>query len=53
MFGVKGYPVVHFVNVEKLDNGKMNLYSLGKTGYVRGGPNKWLEVANSILEKAI
>ena len=30
MFGVKGYPAVHFVNVEKLDNGKMNLYSLGK-----------------------
>ena len=53
MFGVKGYPAVHFVNVEKLDNGKMNLYSLGKTGYVRGGPNKWLEVANSILEKTI
>jgi thioredoxin-related protein len=53
MFGVKGYPAVHFVNVEKLDNGKMNLYSLGKTGYVRGGPNKWLEVANSILKKAI
>jgi len=53
MFGVKGYPAVHFVNVEKLDNGKMNLYSLGKTGYVRGGPDKWLEVANSILEKAI
>ena len=53
MFGVRGYPAVHFVNVEKLDNGKMNLYSLGKTGYVRGGPNKWLEVANSILKKAI
>ena len=53
MFGVRGYPAVHFVNVEKLDNGKMNLYNLGQTGYVRGGPNKWLEVANSILKKAI
>jgi protein disulfide-isomerase len=53
MFSVRGYPTVHFVNVEKLENGKLNLYNLGKTGYVRGGPNNWIEAANAILKKAI
>ena len=53
MFGVRGYPSVHFVSPEKLPDGKMNLNSLGKTGYVRGGAGKWLEVANNIVKKTI
>ena len=53
MFGVRGYPTVLFVNPEKLSDGKINLNNLGKTGYVRGGSEKWLVVANSILKKSI
>lgn len=53
MFNVRGYPSVHFVAPEKLPDGKMNLNNLGKTGYVRGGASKWLEVANSIVNKTI
>ncbi|WP_298554674.1 thioredoxin family protein [uncultured Algibacter sp.] len=53
MFKVRGYPAIHFVSPEKLPDGKMNLNNLGKTGYVRGGASKWLEVANSIVKKVI
>ena len=53
MFKVRGYPAVHFVNPEKMADGKMNLNNLGKTGYVRGGASKWLAVANNIVKKTI
>ncbi len=53
MFKVRGYPSVHFVSPEKLPDGRMNLNNLGKTGYVRGGAKKWLEVANNIVKKTI
>ncbi len=53
MFKVRGYPSVHFVNPEKMPDGKMNLNNLGKTGYVKGGPQKWLAVANNIVNKTI
>ncbi|MFV9551892.1 thioredoxin family protein [Algibacter sp. PT7-4] len=53
MFKVRGYPAVHFVSPEKLPDGRMNLNNLGKTGYVRGGASKWLEVANNIVKRVI
>ena len=53
MFQVRGYPTVHFVTPEKMPDGKTNLKNLGKTGYVRGGANAWLNVANSIVSKNI
>ena len=53
MFKVRGYPSVYFVQPEKMPDGKMNLNNLGKTGYVRGGAGKWLEVANNIVNKTI
>lgn len=53
IFKVRGYPSVYFVSPEKLPDGRMNLNNLGKTGYVRGGAEKWLEVANSIVKKTI
>ncbi|MBP6558191.1 MAG: thioredoxin family protein [Flavobacterium sp.] len=46
--GVRGYPMVWFVNATKKD-GKINLEQLGSTGYVAGGPTPWLEGANKIL----
>ena len=51
IFQVRGYPSIHFVTPEKTADGKMNLNNLGKIGYVKGGPNKWLEAANSIVKK--
>ncbi|GAA3578479.1 thioredoxin family protein [Snuella lapsa] len=51
IFNVRGYPTVFFVNPEKKPDGKMNLNSLGKTGFVRGGAQQWLAVANNIIKK--
>lgn len=49
MFGVRGYPTVWFANPEKKKDKSINLQQLGKTGYVAGGPDKWLPVANQII----
>ena len=51
IFQVKGYPTIWIVNPEKTDEEKINLNALGSTGYVAGGPEKWLEGANSIIKK--
>jgi protein disulfide-isomerase len=50
MFEVRGYPTIWLANPSKKD-GKTNLEKLGSTGYVAGGPEKWLETANQILKK--
>ncbi len=50
IFQVQGYPTVWFALPSTVD-GKMNLAKLGSTGYVAGGPSKWLETANQILGK--
>ena len=50
IFAVRGYPTIWLVKPEML-NGKVNLDKLGSTGYVAGGPSKWLEAANQILKK--
>jgi protein disulfide-isomerase len=49
-FGVTGYPTVWFVNAS-ITESNINFEKLGSTGYVSGGPNAWLEVANGILKK--
>lgn len=49
-FMVQGYPTVWLVKAGKKDN-KVNFEKLGSTGYVAGGPSKWLEGANKILGK--
>ena len=48
MFGVRGYPTVWFANPIYKD-GKIDFKRIGKTGYVRGGPNAWIGNANQIL----
>ena len=52
MFEVRGYPTIWFSNPSKKD-GQTNLEKLGSTGYVAGGPEKWLETANQILNKKL
>lgn len=50
IFQVSGYPTIWFVTPQK--NGEqINLQQLGKTGYVGGGPLKWIEVANQFIAK--
>ena len=48
-FGVQGYPTIHFVRSEKID-GRINLSSLGQTGYRAGGPEGWIAEANSYIQ---
>ena len=49
VFKVRGYPTIHFVNPERKPDGKINFNALGKTGYVRGGAEKRLAVAEGII----
>lgn len=49
MFGVKGYPTIWITQAKKGKDDKINFTPLGSTGYVAGGPSKWLEAANTIL----
>jgi protein disulfide-isomerase len=49
-FAVQGYPTVWFVNASKVD-GKTNFDKLGSTGYLAGGPENWLNVANGFIKK--
>jgi protein disulfide-isomerase len=50
-FAVQGYPTVFFVNAKKTEKDKYDLSSLGKTGYVAGGPDKWIECANAMIQQ--
>jgi protein disulfide-isomerase len=50
IFGIQGYPTVHFATVTET-KGKVNFQSLGNTGYLAGGPTAWLGVANGFLKK--
>jgi protein disulfide-isomerase len=52
MFAVRGYPTVWLVK-PTIKEGKTNFEQLGSTGYVAGGPLKWIEGANSIISKYV
>lgn len=51
-FQVRGYPTVWFTKAGVKD-GKTNFEQLGSTGYVAGGPSKWLAGANQIISKFV
>lgn len=50
MFQVQGYPTIWFAK-PGIKDGKISLDRMGSTGYVAGGPAKWLEAANQIVGK--
>ena len=52
MFQVQGYPTVWFVK-PTIKDGKTNFEQLGSTGYVAGGPSKWIEGANQIVSRYV
>jgi thioredoxin-related protein len=49
VFGVSGYPTVWLVKPQILESSKVNFLKLGKLGYVAGGPEKWISVAQKFL----
>ena len=49
IFGVSGYPTVRLVEPQILESSKVNFIQLGKLGYVAGGPEKWISVAEKFL----
>ena len=48
-FQVRGYPTLHIFNVVITD-GKTQITSLGKMGYLAGGPTPWIASANNYLK---
>ncbi len=53
LFQVRGYPSIWFSKEGVSAEGKTSLEQLGSTGYVAGGPTKWLESANQIVAKFV
>tara|TARA_Y100000768_G_C23737270_1_gene567701 strand:+ start:28 stop:495 length:468 start_codon:yes stop_codon:yes gene_type:complete len=51
IFGVSGYPTCWLVKPQVLENSKVNFLKLGKLGYVAGGTDKWISVAEKFLIK--
>ena len=49
MFAVSGYPTIWLVKATETKT-NVNFEQLGKTGYVAGGPNAWIQGANQILK---
>ena len=49
IFGVSGYPTCWLVSPQILENNKVNFLKLGKLGYVAGGTEKWISVAEKFL----
>jgi protein disulfide-isomerase len=49
IFGVSGYPTCWLVKPQILENSKVNFLKLGKLGYVAGGTDKWISVAEKFL----
>ena len=48
-FKVRGYPTLHLFSVA-LTDGKTQITSHGKTGYIAGGPTPWIANANNMLK---
>ena len=48
-FQVRGYPTLHIFNVVITD-GKTQITTLGKMGYLAGGPTPWIASANNYLK---
>ena len=51
VFGVSGYPTIWIVTPQIIEENKVNFNKLGSLGYVAGGPDKWINVANNFISK--
>lgn len=50
IFQPRGYPTVYFVKPVTGGDGNVQFKTLGQTGYVAGGPTKWIASANQFLK---
>lgn len=50
-FGVRGFPTIWLFGITDLANPKKDIIPYGKTGYVRGGANKWIASISPYLPK--
>ena len=50
IFKVRGYPTVFLVQPEQKEQ-NINLNALARTGYVAGGPQKWIDSVEKFLIK--
>ncbi len=50
-FGVRGYPTIWLFDVGEGKNTKKNIVPHGKTGYVKGGPTKWIKTIAKYMPK--
>ena len=50
IFQPRGYPTVYFAKPVKGADGNVQFKTLGQTGYVAGGPTKWIASANQFLK---
>ena len=53
VFGIQGFPTVHFANAKVNKEGKINFEGLGSTGYVAGGPSAWIASAEAFVKKPL
>lgn len=50
-FGVRGYPTIFLFEPGKGDDPKQGIVPLGKTGFIKGGPQKWIASIAPYLPK--
>ena len=51
-FGVRGYPTIWIFNLDKdATTGQFKIDAVGKTGYVRGGPNAFINTVNNLKQQ--
>ena len=51
IFQPRGYPTVYFAKPVKGADGTVQFKTLGQTGYVAGGPTKWIASTNQFFKK--
>jgi len=51
IFQPRGYPTVYFAKPVKGADGNVQFKTLGQTGYVAGGPTKWIASTNQFFKK--
>ena len=49
-FGVRGYPTIHFFDAEKSGTESYNFTKIAQSGYLRGGPEAWIQDASNKLQ---
>ena len=51
IFQPRGYPTIYFAKPVKGADGTVQFKTLGQTGYVAGGPTKWIASTNQFFKK--